>query len=606
MRPTCFVVSLVLLCLLHPNPPARAADAAKDRLNVVVILVDDLGWADPGCCGSRFHRTPAIDKLAAAGMRFTDAYAACPVCSPTRAALLTGKAPARLGLTDWLSGRPDRPDQQLARPVLPAGLSLTETTLAKVLQKAGYATGHVGKWHLGGKGFEPGKHGFTFTIGGDQTGSPRSWFAPFRNKDGPIPGLEKAAEGEYLTDRLTTEAEGFINCNKGKPFFLYLAHYAVHIPMRAKADLVAKYPRKQVPGQQSNAVYAAMLQSVDESVARVVRLLDKLKLSERTLVIFTSDNGGLVTLEGPHTPPTINAPLREGKGFLYEGGVRVPLIVKWPGNVNAGSVSSVPVITYDLYPTLLAACGIEAKGTLDGTSFLPLLRGGEAPKREALYWHYPHYSNQGGRPGGAVREGDWKLIEFYEDGRRELYDLKADKGETRNLAAEKPEVVKRLASHLDAWRKTVGAKMPRANPAYRPHPQGEDGTIRLPARHARVHGTQLRYEPLPHKDTLGYWTNAEDKASWELTVTKPGTFTVEVLQGCGTGQGGSEVEVQVAEKVLRFTVEDTGGFQRFKARAIGSVKIDKPGRYTLTVRPRSKAKAAVMDLRQVVLRWAKE
>jgi arylsulfatase A-like enzyme len=581
--------------------------ARAERLNVVIILADDLGWADPGCYGSRFHRTPALDQLAAAGMRFTDGYAACPVCSPTRAALLTGKAPPRLGLTDWLPGRPDRPDQPLARPALAQQLSLAETTLARAFQQAGYATGHIGKWHLGGKGFEPQKHGFASNVGGDQAGSPLSYFAPYRNKDRFMPGLETAPEGEYLTDRLTTEAEHFLERNRDRPFFLYLAHYAVHIPLRAKPDLIKKYPGKLEYGRQSNPIYAAMLESLDQSVERVVRKLEELKLEGRTLVVFTSDNGGLATLEGPNTPPTINSPLREGKGFLYEGGIRVPLIVKWPGVVKPGSKTSVPVITHDLYPTLLEAAGIEVKTSpLDGVSLVALLRGTGEPARDALYWHYPHYSNQGGRPGGAIRQGKHKLIEFYEDNRRDLFDLHADPSESRNLATARPEVVKSMAARLQMWRKEVGAQMPRPNPEYRPHPQDADGVVTLPAKNAKVQGTQLRYEPLPHKNTLGYWTDAADRASWELTLTHGGTFTVEVLQGCGTGQGGSDVEVEVAGQVVRFTVEDTGGFQNFKARTIGSVKIDKPGRYTLTVRPRSKAKAAVMDLRQVTLRPGKE
>ncbi len=593
----------ILSILLLAGAPCHAADVAPPgKLNIVVILADDLGWADLGCYGSTFHHTPNLDKLADGGMRFTNGYASCPVCSPTRAALLTGKAPARLGLTDWLPGRPDRPDQPLARPPLPQQLSLEETTLAATLKRAGYATGHIGKWHLGGKGFGPREHGFDVNIAGDQAGSPLSYFAPFRDKDRFMPGLETAPAGEYLTDRLAREAERFIEASKDGPFFLSLCHYAVHIPMQARADRMKKYARKPIPGRQSNAIYAAMLESLDDSVGRVVQTLDRLKLSDRTLIVCTSDNGGLSVQEGPNTPPTINAPLREGKGYLYEGGLRVPLIVNWPGVVKPRSTTAVPVITHDLYPTLLEACGVKPAGSLDGVSQVALLRGGEAARREALYWHYPHYSNQGGQPGGAIRMGALKMIEFYADGRRELFDLTNDPGENRNLAAARPEDVKRLAARLAAWRKGVGAKMPRPNPDYLPHLPAVDGTITLPADKARIHGTQLRYEPLPHKNTLGYWFEIEDRASWELTITKPGTFTVEVLQGCGTGQGGSIVEVVAAGQTVRFTVEDTGGFQNFKPRSIGTLTFDKPGRYTLTVRPRSKAKAAVMDLRRVVLR----
>jgi len=417
-----------------------------------------------------------------------------------------------------------------------------------------------------------------------------------------MPGLENAPEGEYLTDRLTAEAERFIEKNKDRAFFLYLAHYAPHIPMRAKPDLVAKYPKELVPGRQSNAIYAAMLESIDESVGRIVRKLDELKLSDNTVVIFTSDNGGLATLEGPNTPPTINTPLREGKGNLYEGGIRVPLIVKFPGTVKSGSVSNVPVASHDLFPTVLACAGIVDDRKVDGVSLLPVLKGATEVKRNALYWHYPHYSNQGGRPGGAVREGDYKLIHSYETGRYELYDLKKDVSESRNLIAEKDDVAKRLMERLAQWRSDVQAQGMRPNPEYVPNLQAADGTVTLPARTADVKGIQLRFEPLPHKNTLGFWTRAEDTASWEFTVTKPGKFTVEVLQGCGKGQGGSEVDFILAGQVLKMVVEDTGGFQQFKAREIGTVTLEKAGRYILEVKPQTKAKGAVMDLRQVVLR----
>ncbi len=585
--------------LIAQGPALGAGPVAPPRLNVVVIVADDLGWADLGCYGSKYHKTPHLDRLAAAGARFTDAYAAAPVCSPTRAALLTGKYPARLNLTDWLPGRADRPDQKLLRPVIRQELPASETTLAAALQAAGYVTGHVGKWHLGGKGAGPLQRGFTVNVGGDLAGSPLSYFAPFTRGGRSMPGLERAPEGEYLTDRLTAEAEKFIEANRGRPFFLYLAHYAVHIPLRAKPGMAEKYKPGR-PGQQGNPIYAAMIESLDDSVGRIVRKLDDLKLTGRTLVVFTSDNGGLATREGPNTPATSNAPLREGKGYLYEGGLRVPLIVKWAGAVRPGLVLPTPVSSIDLFPTVLDACGLKAR-KVDGRSLVPLLKG-RALERGALFWHYPHYSNQGGRPGGAVRAGRYKLIEFYEDGRRELFDLQNDVGESRNLSAERPAVVKALSEKLEAWRKEVGARRTKPNPGYVPNPQAADGTMTLPARTATVHGTQLRYEPMPHKDTLGFWVLAKDWASWELTVTKGGTFTVEVLQGCGKGQGGSEVEVAVGGRALTFIVEDTGHFQNFKARKIGVVTIDKPGRHVLTVKAKKKAGAAVMDLRAVTLR----
>jgi arylsulfatase A-like enzyme len=605
MARCCTVGLFLLLGWVVLGAAAARVDASEnpppDRPNVVFILADDLGWADLGCYGSKYHRTPNLDRLAASGMRFTQAYAACPVCSPTRAAIMTGKYPARLNLTDWLPGRPDRPDQMLLRPIINTALPAGDETIAEALKRAGYVTGHVGKWHLGGKGAGPEQRGFDVNVAGDHTGSPRSYFAPYRGRDGQfMPGLEKAPEGEYLTDRLTAEAEKFLEANRKRPFFLYLAHYAVHIPLKAKPDLIAKYKPGR-PGEQGNPIYAAMIESLDESVGRVLQKLDQLKLTEHTLVIFTSDNGGLSVLEGPNTPPTINAPLREGKGYLYEGGIREPLLVRWPSITKPGTTSAAPVSSIDFFPTLLAACGAMSNARPDGVNLMPVLKGGSV-EREALFWHYPHYSNQGGRPGGAIRAGDYKLIEFYEDGRRELFDLKKDVGETRNLSEDKPEVVRALSERLAAWRKEVEARMMKPNPDYVPNPQARDGTITLPGRTARVHGLQLRYEPLPHKNTLGFWTREDDWALWEFTVTKPGAFTVEVLQGCGKGQGGSEVELTVAGQKLAFTVEDTGHFQNFKARAIGTVTIDKPGRYELTVKPRKKAGIAVMDLRSLTLK----
>jgi arylsulfatase A-like enzyme len=582
-----------------------SSSSAAEKPNVVLILADDLGWRDLGCYGSKFYRTPHIDRLAADGIRFTDFYAACPVCSPTRASIMTGKYPQRVGVTDWLPGRPDRPDQKLRRPPLSMQLPLEEVTLAEALKAAGYATAHVGKWHLGGDGFGPREQGFDVNIAGDHTGSPRSYFAPFRNKQGTMPGLETTPDGEYLTDRLAAEAAKFIRANKDRPFFVYFPSYAPHTPLRAKPDVVAKYKVTPKAGTQSNPVYAAMVEGLDDAVGTIVKTLDELKLSDNTIVIFTSDNGGLATTEGGPTGATFNGPLREGKGFLYEGGIRVPLIVKWPGKVKPGTMTNEVACSIDLFPTLLEVCGQKTpeKG-IDGVSLAGAIEGGPLFDRH-LFWHYPHYANQGGKPGGAVRRGEYKLIEHYEDGRRELFDVKKDVSESRNLIADKPEVAAKLAAELDAWRKDVGAKMPTPNPGYVPNPQAKDGTITMHARTAEVHGVQLRFEPLPHKNTLGFWTRKDDYASFEFTVEKPGTFAVEVLQGCGKGSGGAEVELAVGGSALTFIVKDTGGFQAFEARSVGTLTIDKPGRYTLTVKAKTKPGAAVMDLRQVTLKPAK-
>jgi arylsulfatase A-like enzyme len=600
------VALLAAAFLLQPVLPAAAAP----KPNFIFILIDDLGRNDLGCYGSKFYRTPNLDRLATQGMKFSDAYAACPVCSPTRASIMTGKYPARLHLTDWLPGRGDLPPQRLARPVIKQQLPLAEVTVAEKLKAAGYVTAHVGKWHLGGEGFEPQKQGFDINIAGDHTGTPKSYFAPFggKGKDGKfisMTALEKAPDGEYLTDRLTTEAEKIITANKDKPFFLYFAHYAVHTPLRAKADYIAKYPQVAGKGgQQTNAIYAAMIESMDDSVGRILKQIDDLKLADHTYVFFTSDNGGLATIEGPSTPSTINSPLREGKGYLYEGGIRVPLLVRGPG-VKAGSTATNAMSSVDYFPTILELAGLAApkpEENVDGVALAALLKQTGALAARPLFWHYPHYSNQGGKPGGAIRDGDFKLIEFYETGRVELFDLKS--GENRNLAEDPAHTarVKAMVSKLDTWRIKTGAQMMQPNPAYRPSPQAADGTITMLGKHADVFGAMLRFEPLPHKNTLGFWVNPNDWASWDFEVVKPGKFTMEITYGCGNGSGGSEVEFAVGVQKLMFKVEQTGGFQAFVKRDIGEMTFDKPGRYTLTVKPKSKPGPAVMDLPQVVLK----
>ncbi|MBM3982690.1 MAG: N-acetylgalactosamine 6-sulfate sulfatase (GALNS) [Planctomycetes bacterium] len=611
------MLRLVLVCVALAF--GSQLSAAEKQPNVVLIVIDDLGQRDLGCYGSTFYKTPNIDKMAKDGIRYTDFYAACPVCSPTRASILTGRYPQRMNITDWIPGRKDLPDQRLKRPAINNELPLNEVTIAEALKQRGYTTALIGKWHLGGKGFEPEKQGFDVNIAGDQTGTPRSYFAPFENKQGKMPGLEKAPDGEYLTDRLAAEAEKFIENNKAKPFFLYLPHYGVHTPLRAPQALIDKYKVTPTHGKQSNPTYAAMVESMDAAVGRVLKKLDDLKLSENTLVIFTSDNGGLATLEGMPFAPTINAPLREGKGYLYEGGVRVPCVMKWPAVIKPGLVANDVSNSNDLFDTILDASARGAteqpdepnRPKRDGWSIKPTFTG-DKMKTRPIFWHYPHYANQGSRPGGAVRLGDYKLIEYYEDGRRELFNVKADISESRNLAAEKPDVVKELAAELDKWRKDVGAKMPTANPDYKPNPPNKDGVITLPARTAMVYGTMLRYEPLPHKNTLGFWVNKSDYATFDFTVEKEGTYSVEVLQGCGKGSGGAKVVMMVGQPggppggvEVDFLVKDTGGFQAFEARDVGKLKIEKAGRYVLYVQAETKPGVAVMDLRQIVLKPTK-
>ena len=350
-----------------------------------------------------------------------------------------------------------------------------------------------------------------------------------------------------------------------------------------------------------------MLESADESVGRIMQELADPKLSGRTIVLFTSDNGGLATSEGPNTPATFNGPLREGKGHLYEGGIRVPLIVRWPGAIKPGAICDTPVCSIDYLPTILELCGIQgdreqATGNKsDGLALTPLLKQSAPLTRDAFYWHYPHYSNQLGKPGGAIRAGDYKLIEFYEDGRRELFNLKDDPREGTNLADKQPAKVGELAEKLAAWKESVGAQEMTPHADYHPNPPDKEGVITVRARTAHVHGVMLRYEPLPHKDTLGYWVNAEDWASFEFEAKTPGKFDVEVLVGCGNGSGGSEVAVSVGGQQLTFQVEETGGFQNFVPRTIGTVTLDKEGRQTLAVKPIKKPGLAVMDLRQIRL-----
>ncbi len=458
----CFVFSMSIFSSAEEVRPAR-------KPNFIFILADDLGWKDLGCYGSTFFKTPNIDRLASEGVKFTDAYAACPVCSPTRASILTGKYPARLHLTDWLPGQASKPDQKLQRPNFLNHLPLEEETIAEKLKMAGYVTATIGKWHLGGAGFEPEKQGFDLNIAGNAAGTPASYFFPYQSKRGNLPKLEQGKKNEYLTDRLTDEALKFFETNQTKPFFLYLPHFAVHTPLIGKPKLIAKY-RDAIKSSaaQTNAVYAAMIESLDESVGRILEKLKQLKLSDNTIVFFTSDNGGLSSNEGG-AKATSNAPLRDGKGYLHEGGIRVPLIVKWPGGTKAKSVCDTPVSSIDYFSTITEMVRGEAtkNPTVDGVSLVPLLKQTTNKFSRELYWHYPHYSNQGGVPSGAIRDGDFKLIENYETGRLELYNLKDDLSETKNLANENAKKANELEQKLDLWRRNVDAQMMLPNPDYK-------------------------------------------------------------------------------------------------------------------------------------------
>jgi len=515
---TTVIVLAVIAFAVGAGTPSTAADAALGRVgaatgragaatgatraggperaqappNIVFLFIDDLGWRDVGFMGSEYYETPNIDRLASRGMVFTNAYSNGPNCAPSRASLMSGQYTPRHGIyTVAPSNRGDPKERKFQVRETETELELGIVTIAEALAAQGYATASMGKWHLGGARHLPTDQGFDLNVGGNRWGSPPSYFWPYERerRDGNIvriPGLlEGGEEGEYLTDRLTDEALRWMEQNAEQPFFLYLTHYAVHTPIQAKPPLAQKYRAKQGSNGQQNPRYAAMIESVDDSVGRVVRKLDELGIADNTVVIFFSDNGGLGTV-------TSMTPLRGSKGMLYEGGVRVPLIVRWPGHVEPGSTSEVPVIGTDFYPTLLDISGASRpEQPLDGLSVVPLLEAGGGADDQladseagmppqfadrALYWHFPAYLEAGQMigpwritPAAAVRRGDFKLIEFFEDGRLELYNLALDVGEERELSAFMPEKTRELHILMQSWRESVGAYVPsELNPEYDP------------------------------------------------------------------------------------------------------------------------------------------
>lgn len=488
-----FSVVLLMLGWASAVPRHAAAQEAQGP-NVVFIYIDDMGWSDLSYRGSTFYETPRIDRLAARGMRFTSAYANAPNCAPSRASLMSGAYAPRHGV--YTVGDPWRAPPSTRRLVPLENrttLAPEVITLAEVLRDAGYATAHMGKWHLGepagitgragnagsdgsasAGGAGPLAQGFDVNLGGTHAGHPPTYFSPY-----DIATLPDGPPGEYLTDRLTEEALAFIDEHADERFFLYLSHYAVHVPIEAPEELTAKYAGKPAWHGQRDAGYAAMIERVDHGVGRVVDRLDELGLTDETLIVFTSDNGGLGGYASAGLPGsrqvTDNYPLKGGKGQLYEGGIRVPTFVVWPGTVEPGSVSHEPIVGMDFYPTLVEAAGADLPPDqpIDGVSLLPVLQGGELD-RETLYWYFPAYLEAYGRegerttPAGAVRRGDEKLIWFFEDDRTKLYDLGDDPGERRDLAAERPERVRALRQLFENWLIEMDAPMPRPNPDYRP------------------------------------------------------------------------------------------------------------------------------------------
>jgi arylsulfatase A-like enzyme len=504
---------------------SMAQKVAQRKPNVILFLVDDLGWMDVGYNGSKFYETPNIDKLSKESVRFNQAYAACHVCSPTRASIMSGKYPARINLTDWLPGRKDFPFQKLKNVTVNQHLPFEEKALPVVLKENGYRTAIFGKWHLSEDTGTALLYGFDQRMPEWNVGWPLTYFPPYKLK-----GLENAPKEEYLTDRLTTEALKYIETNKDQPFFLYLAHFAVHDPIEGRPDLVEKYKKKlqqmkkpegpsyilegnpdtskqlsrqelnallqnpqyaghkylpnrtvKVKQYQDNVQFAAMVEAMDESMGRVMAKLKDLGIDDNTIIIFASDNGGMAAANYGKPERVIpeanldkayassNLPLRGAKGWFYEGGIRVPMLIRWPAGGMNGLQTDVPVISTDYFPTILEMAGLplQPKQHMDGVSLAPLVSGKKELAPRALYWHFPHYSNHGQQsPGGAIRYGDYKLLEYYENGHVQLFNIKKDPGEQNDLVNAEPAKVKELKDMLHAWRKDVNAKMMPANPMY--------------------------------------------------------------------------------------------------------------------------------------------
>ncbi|MDA8775188.1 sulfatase [Opitutales bacterium] len=452
---------------------------AEKKTNFVFFLVDDMGMMDLGTYGSTFHVTPNIDKLAKTGMKFNYGYAACPVCSPTRASIMTGRHPVRVDITDWIPGSSNNKKNKLLHPQDRDNLALKEVTIAEELKSHGYQTFFAGKWHLGNEGHWPTDQGFDFNIGGHHRGAPPGgYYSPWAN-----PVLKSKKKDEYLTERLTEESTRFLEKrDSDKPFLLYLSYYNIHTPIQAYKKHIGHYQKKaenfsgttpteqehagQTRMRQDNPALASMVSAVDDSVGTLLAELDELGLSDDTVVIFFSDNGGLSTK--PKMGPGSNSPLRAGKGWLYEGGVREPTIIRAPGITKAGSVSNQPIVSMDFFPTMLELAGLPLRPKLhaDGRSLLTELKGNKGKPR-TLYWHYPHYHGSTWKPGASIRDGDWKLIKFYDQEKVELYNLKKDPSEKKDLAKKNSVKSKDLENKLIAWQKNIKAKLPKPNPDYK-------------------------------------------------------------------------------------------------------------------------------------------
>lgn len=609
----------------QPVQQPNSEQAKSEQPNIVLIVADDLGIFDLGCYGRREHNTPNLDKLAAQGFRYTSAYCGQSICSASRASLMTGKSCARLHLTTFLPGRPDAESQLLLNPRIQSHLPLAESTLAEWLQRTGYRTGLFGKWHLGSGTTGPQGQGFDVAM---------------EPKGNGATDEKEGGKNEYA---IVDAAIEFLKAPDEKPTFCYIPQHSPHVALAAPKDLIEKNANA------FNPLYAATVESLDKAIGKLLTAVDGLK--RPTIVIFTSDNGGLHVPEVHELPATHGGPFRAGKGYLYEGGTRIPLIVRWPDKMKSSQTIESPVSLMDLMPTLMEIAGLElgkTVGPLDGVSLKSswLQQGAPvAAKERSFFWHFPHYANQGSRPAASTRQGNWKLIEYLEDGAIELYDLDKDIGEKNNIAKENAEKAKLLADSLHVWQKKMGVQFGVPNPDAKPEVhktlyvdfdptrldasdgaiaigekwkpwrkemnrvvsgkkavlKDESAEITLTAASGTAHGKKLRYEPETYKNVMGYWTEVDDWADWDLAIPKDGSYEIEVQCGCGSNNGGSVVRLEIGSESLQWTVRDTGHFQNMIIENIGSMRL-KAGNYRLAVRPQSKKGAAVMDIRSIVLR----
>ena len=622
LRQIVFIVAFMSASVF--NALAKATDSTEYP-NIVLIVADDLGINDLGCYGRRDHNTPNLDKLASQGIRYTSAYCGLSICSASRASLMTGKSCARLHLTTFLPGRPDAESQLLLHPRIQSHLPLAEWTMAEVLRGAGYRTGLFGKWHLGGGKTGPKEQGFDVSVEPKGNGA-------IDEKEG--------GKNEYA---IVDAAMEFLKSQEDKPSFCYIPQHSPHVALAAPSDLIEKNAKA------FNPLYAATVESLDKAIGKLLNSVDTLK--RPTIVIFSSDNGGLHVPEVHELPVTHNGPFRAGKGYLYEGGLRVPLIVRWSGKIGAGQTVDGPVSLMDLMPTLMDVVGLDTSktvGPLDGVSLKPSWLAANLEGRKSdrsFFWHFPHYTNQGSRPAAAIRQGNWKLIEYLEDGAAELYDLEKDVGEKSNIAKDFPDKAASLVESLHQWQRKTGVQFGLPNPNAKPEvhkrlyidsdPTRLDSSggaeavagkwkawrtemnrvvagkkpllkeanseIALTAAKGTPHGKKLRYEPETYKNVLGYWTEVDDWADWDLTIPKDGKYEIEVQCGCGTNNGGSVVRLEVGGESIEWTVRETGHFQNMIVENIGTMNL-KAGSHRLAVKPQVKKGAAVMDIRTIVLR----